>query len=610
MPIVRLNLTSRAGALFLAVVMALAGPPAQATGASTDEAIASSLDGQSNLFLKDGRVRGWGALYFGTPSLVGFAHIEPAWTEGLEGRIVAVAAGDAHSLFLKSDGTVWGCGRNYGGELGVGTSSLRTEYTPIQIKGVSGVKAIATGTDYSLFLKQDGTVWACGHNSNGQLGVKLRWDTDDDFLANRYPQPFQIPDLSDVIAIAAGSYHSLFLKSDGSVWGCGYNGYIQLGDGDYGDEAFEHVVPVPGLESGVVAMSTGHSHSLFLMSDGTVRACGSHGAHGKLGLGSATGEVGVFTVQTVPGLTGVRAVAAGRDHSLFLKNDGSVWACGSTREGQLGIGISGVGTHRRQPVPADITGVKAIAAGYVHSLFLKNDGSVWACGSALYIGVKPPPNAGPDTYVSRPVEVIPAGGKTPPMLSALSILPANSMLLPDYSFDPREATHEASVSSKVSTVRVIARALLPGAIIKVNGVRVTSGVASSPIAIKSGKNKIPVVIEAAGEAGSRSYTLVVERPKSSEGRLKGLVLQGVKLSPAFASGTFRYDAKVKSKTSYIVAKPTSMHGGAKILLNGKPVASGKLSKRIPLRMGWNSLEFRVKSEDGTEFLYIVTVTRR
>jgi hypothetical protein len=438
--------------------------------------------------------------------------------------------------------------------------------------------------------------------------VKVRWDTDDDFLANRYPQPFQIPDLSDVIAIAAGSYHSLFLKSDGSVWGCGYNGYIQLGDGDYRDRAFEHVVPVPGLESGVVAMSAGHSHSLFLMSDGTVRACGAHGAHGKLGLGSATGDHGLFTVQTVPGLTGVRAVAAGRDHSLFLKNDGSVWACGSTREGQLGIGISGVGTHRRQPVPADITGVKAIAAGYVHSLFLKNDGSVWSCGPALYIGVKPPPNAGPDTYVSRPVEVIPAGGKTPPMLSALSILPANSMRLSR--FDPREATHEASVSSKVSTVRVIARALLPGAIIKVNGVRVTSGVASRPIAIKSGKNKIPVVIEAAGGAGSRSYTLVVERPKSSEGRLKGLVLQGVKLSPAFASGTFRYDAKVKSKTSYIVAKPTSMHGGAKILLNGKPVASGKLSKRIPLRMGWNSLEFRVKSEDGTEFLYIVTVTRR
>lgn len=548
-------------------------------------------------------------------------HSEPAWTEGLEGQIVAIAAGVSHSLFLKSDGTVWGCGNNLARELGVGTKTT-TKYgmedTPIEIKGVSGVKAIASGSGYSLFLKHDGTVWACGMNDMGELGVEVKRGTADDALANTYPQPFQIPDLSEVVAIAAGTAHSLFLKSDGSVWGCGWNQYVQLGDDSYESHSFERVVPVPGLESGVVAMSAGFDHSLFVMSDGTVRACGHHG-NGQLGLGSATidGYFVTFPVRTVPDLTDVRAVAAGERHSLFLKNDGSVWACGESMWGRLGSGAIGSGLpigygpqyDRLQPVRTLITGVKAIAAGRTHSIFLKNDGSVWACGYSLFLGVKrlsfgPDGSNTPDP-VPIPVEVIPAGGKTPPLLSALSLAPEK---LYNY-FDPLKATHTISVSDKVSAVRVIARALLPGAIIKVNGVRVTSGVASRPIPIKSGKNKIPVVIEAAGGAGSRSYTLVVERPKSSEGRLKGLVLPGAKLSPAFASGKFRYDAKVSRKTSYIVAKPTSMHGGAKITLNGKPVASGKLSKRIPLRMGWNSLEFRIESEDGTEFLYIVSVTR-
>lgn len=70
-------------------------------------------------------------------------------------------------MFLESDGTVWACGYNGDGRLGVGTTTTyRT--TPVQV--MSGAQAVSAGESHSMFLKDDGTAWACGDNSSGQLG--------------------------------------------------------------------------------------------------------------------------------------------------------------------------------------------------------------------------------------------------------------------------------------------------------------------------------------------------------------------------------------------------------------------------------------------------------
>jgi alpha-tubulin suppressor-like RCC1 family protein len=82
--------------------------------------------------------------------------------------IIAVSAGAAHSLFLKNDGTVWACGYNLYGQLGDGTTTDR--WTPVQVSSVTGIVTIVGGYYHSLFLKNDGTARACGHNGYGQLG--------------------------------------------------------------------------------------------------------------------------------------------------------------------------------------------------------------------------------------------------------------------------------------------------------------------------------------------------------------------------------------------------------------------------------------------------------
>ena len=82
--------------------------------------------------------------------------------------IIAISGGGTHSLFLKNDGTVWGCGFNGFGALCDGTNIQRLN--PIQINSLTGITAISGGEDHSLFLKNDGNVWACGDNYFGQLG--------------------------------------------------------------------------------------------------------------------------------------------------------------------------------------------------------------------------------------------------------------------------------------------------------------------------------------------------------------------------------------------------------------------------------------------------------
>ncbi len=265
-----------------------------------------------------------------------------------------------HSLFLKSDGSLWAMGFNSFGQLGDGT--LKQTNLPEQIVA-SNVTAITVGYGHSLFLKSDDSLWAMGWNILGQLG---------DGTLKQTNLPEQIV-ASGVTAIAAGSYHSLFLKSDSSLWAMGDNSYGELGDGTskIGTNLPEQIVT-----SGVTAIAAGQYHSLFLKSDGSLWAMGDNES-GQLGDG--TYNYTNRPEQIVAG--GVTAIAAGGYHSLFLKSDGSLWAMGTNFLGQLGDGTFNK-TNRPEQIVA--SGVTAIAAGYYHSLFLKSDGSLWAMGYNVY----------------------------------------------------------------------------------------------------------------------------------------------------------------------------------------------------------------------------------
>src|SRR5918999_288403 len=162
-----------------------------------------------------------------------------------------------------------------------------------------------------------------------------------------------------------------------TAWG--YNGHGQLGNGTTTNHS-STPVQVSDLV-GVRDTAAGHSYSLALRDDGTVWAWGSNRL-GQLGDGTITPS---STPVEVGNLDGVRDIAGGSLHSLALRNDGTVWAWGQNRSGQLGNDTT---TPSSTPVevkdPNDpsgyLSGVHTIAAGHSHSLALKDDGTVWAWG--------------------------------------------------------------------------------------------------------------------------------------------------------------------------------------------------------------------------------------
>ncbi|MBF0457838.1 MAG: hypothetical protein HQK99_08090 [Nitrospirae bacterium] len=138
----------------------------------------------------------------------------PVQVSGLTG-VTAISGGYCHTIALKNGGTVWTWGYNYYGQLGNGTST--NSNTPVQVSGLTGVTAIAGGAGYSTTaMMSDGTVWAWGYNYYGQLGNGTSTDSNT---------PVQVSGLTGVTAIASGVYHTIALRSSGAVWTWGYNGW-------------------------------------------------------------------------------------------------------------------------------------------------------------------------------------------------------------------------------------------------------------------------------------------------------------------------------------------------------------------------------------------------
>ncbi len=278
--------------------------------------------------------------------------------------IVAVSAGgdqlEAHSMALKSDGTVWAWGSNLYGALGNG--STNNTNTPVQSITLTNVVAIAAGGWHSVALKNDGTVWTWGWNMDGQLGDGA---TTDKTIAA------QVPNLTNVTAIAAGTYHVLALKDDSTVWAWGDNVSGQIGNNSTTDQ--KTPVQVSGL-TGVVKIKAGRFFSLAIKSDGTVWAWGEN-LYGQLGDGTTTDR---HTPVQVSGLTDVTDAACGAFEVHATKSDGTVWAWGRNTYGNIGDNTT---THRSLPVlmqnSDDIAGM---AAGTNFCIVYKTDGTLWGCG--------------------------------------------------------------------------------------------------------------------------------------------------------------------------------------------------------------------------------------
>ena len=319
----------------------------------------------------DGTVWAWGlnaynktaATYPGSTSTE--LHI-PALTQYNRGtNITAIAAGHYHTLALRADGTVWACGKNFNGQLGDGTTVDKR--TPVMVSGLTDVVAIAAGYYHSLAIKSNGEVWAWGRNYEGQLG---------DGSGTVYKTTPVRAMSGNATAIAAGKYFSLALTADGNVMSWGLNDCGQLGDYVVSQRntpgfVYENTLGIP--LSWIVAIAAGSSHSLALTEDGRVYSWGANNS-GQLGIGNTASRSRAGMISDFDGVT---AIAAGYEHSLALKCTGSVYGWGFNYHGQVGDGTTAL---RLAPVFVT-TGITAIAAGATNSLAIDSTGFVYAWGT-------------------------------------------------------------------------------------------------------------------------------------------------------------------------------------------------------------------------------------
>jgi alpha-tubulin suppressor-like RCC1 family protein len=323
----------------------------------TGKVVAVAAGNEHSLaLLENGKVLAWGHNQFGD---VGIPEKEgnlyaPKEVAGLS-EVTAIAANGTFSLALLKNGTVKAWGEDSSGELGNG-EEVKERSEPVTVSGLSEVTAIAAGWYFGLALLKNGTVKAWGANYNGELGTGESINTSD--------VPVSIPSLSEVTAIAAASASGYALLKNGTVKAWGENSWGALGDGTF--TSSRTPVSVSGLEE-VATISASYEDALALMKNGTVKGWGYNG-EGELGNGSTTNSDVPVSVSK---LSGVAAVAGGLFQSLALLKNGTVEAWGGNEDGELGIGTNigpeECGTNHypcsTKPVAVPgLSGVKGISA--------------------------------------------------------------------------------------------------------------------------------------------------------------------------------------------------------------------------------------------------------
>jgi len=276
---------------------------------------------------------------------------------------VAVASGSNFSLALESDGSVWAWGENPMGQLGDGTTISKS--IPLKIPSLRGAVAISAGMDFALALTESGSVEAWGDGTLGQMGNPT--------VTGCSTAPVPVSNLAGIAEIAAGGYHGLALDGTGGVWSWGRSDYGQLG------RSGSNTIPghVSGLSGTTIGIAAGDLHSLALSSTGAVMAWGD-GANGQLG---NTPTVSSTTPLTVSGLPSVVSIAAGQYDSIAMGYDGSIWIWGDNSVGELGNNST-----TNSSTPIELTGYGggaiSVSSGNQASFIelLQYNGAGWAWG--------------------------------------------------------------------------------------------------------------------------------------------------------------------------------------------------------------------------------------
>lgn len=264
-----------------------------------------------------------------------------------------ISVNNSFTHAIKYDGTLWAWGSNSSGQLGDGSNINRD--TPVNIGNNSTWTAVSGGTRITVGIKSDGSLWTWGQLFGGSNPVRVGTDTD-------------------WVKISAGSSHILAIKSNSTLWSFGLNNKGQLGI----NSIIDNYTPTQvGTDTDWQSISGGGYHSAAIKNNGTLWTWGDNTS-------KQLGDGGVTNYRTVPYQVGTGtnwltiSCGGGSASVLAMKTDHTIWGWGNNTFGGLGVGST---TDRNFPTQIGTQNDwQSIQTGFLHTVAIKNNGTLWACG--------------------------------------------------------------------------------------------------------------------------------------------------------------------------------------------------------------------------------------
>ncbi len=269
-------------------------------------------------------------------------------------------SGANHTVAIHQNGTLWAWGSNSQGEIGDGTTNHSN--VPKLINSSTNWVSISAGHAHNSALKSDGTIWVWGYDVFNALGLGG---------VTQVNNPTRIGTASNWVSISAGHDISFAIKVDGSLWGWGLNLHGEVGDGTITPKLIPTRI---GIENNWKKVYAGDGFVAAIKTDGTLWTWGNNG-FGELGIGNYFEHYTPIQVGTD---TNWLSVSPAMTFGLGLKTNGTIWAWGSNSTGEFG---NGTFTSQASPIQLGTdTDWKKIETGNSNSFFIKNNGTLWSCG--------------------------------------------------------------------------------------------------------------------------------------------------------------------------------------------------------------------------------------